>query len=92
MKRISIFRKEFYIFSAQEHEDALTHFCGVDAGLDSLISQKWIEEHVLSEGHIIDNTDLSALRTILFGIDFSRRRLKPLKKAIGWSTQEILES
>lgn len=92
MKRICIFGKEFYIFSAQEHEDALNFFCGVEVGTYNRVSEDWIEKHVMSKGHIVDDHDIFAMRSVLYGLDYARKQLNPLKKAIGWSTQKIWES
>lgn len=84
MKRISIFGKEFYIFNDEEHYEALNAYCGIESGLSKSVNVEWIEEHVLSKGHVIDSNDLYAIRSILSGMDFAKKYLNPLKKAIGW--------
>lgn len=84
MKRISIFGKEFYIFNEKEHDAALTAYCGIMAGLSESVNTEWIEKHVLSKGHVIDGNDLYAIRSILFGMDYAKKHINPLKKAIGW--------
>ena len=84
MKRISIFGKEFYIFTEKEHKDALNYFCGVEVGVNGQLNQDWIERHVLKEGHVIDNMDLMAIHNMCLDRSFARKNLEPLKKSIGW--------
>ena len=92
MKRIRIFEKEYYIFDEKEHEDALSAFCGIDAGLANKINTEWVEKHIMKEGHVIDQKDYRALYSLVSGQEFARKHLTPLKRAIGWSTQKIWES
>ena len=84
MKKITLFGKEFYIFSESEREKLLHSFCGVYAGLmNAHGNADWLKKKFVN-GHTIDLTDELQFRGVSQSIEYACNDLLKLESDLGF--------